>query len=226
MAFFSGSEPADGSNPILAQPNIWLPILANGLGGEYFFFTHDLKRTMIYLTESIWSVCGIRREDWVQKTFGDFLTQHPLNQCLARPDQELEAGKVYRTKIEVLNSALEPVGLELWRSLVLERDIPIGVVGMAARFREDFQKHVLGEVNLQKVRERMTLLNKNEIEVCALVVQGELNKSIAKKLGVSMRTIEARRSKAMEKLGIIRLTDLIRYWILTMEPPLTETEPG
>ena len=226
MAFFTGLEPADGSNPILAQPNVWLPILANGLDGEYFFFTHDLKGTIIYLTESIWSVCGTRREDWLQKTFGDLLTTHPSNQSVARPDHELEPGKVYRAKIEVWSSDNAPVELEIWRCLVAERDIPIGVVGMARRFREDFQKRVLGEVNLHDVRRRMGLLNAREIEVCAFVVQGELNKSIAKKLGVSMRTIEARRSKAMEKLGIVRLTDLIRYWILTMEPPLRETEPG
>ncbi len=226
MAFFTGLEPADASYSILAQPNVWLPILADGLGGEYFFFTYDLNRTVIYLTESIWSVCKIRREDWIQKTLGDFLTQHPWNQCLARPVQEIEPGRVDRAKIEVWNSEREPVKLEIWRCLVLDRDIPIGVGGMATRFQEDFQKSVLDEVNLQDVRRRMAMLNAREIEVCALVVQGELNKAIAKKLGVSMRTIEARRSKAMEKLGTNRLSDLIRYWILTMEPPVTETETG
>lgn len=226
MAFFTGLEFSDAQTPILAQPNVWLPILANGLTCEYFFFTHDLNRTVIYLTESIWSVCKIRREDWIQKTFGDFLTHHPWNQCLARPDHELEPGKVDRAKIEVWNFEREPVKLEIWRCLVLDRDMPIGVVGMATRLHDDLQKSVLDEVNLQDVRRRMAKLNAREIEVCALVVQGELNKAIAKKLGVSMRTIEARRSKAMEKLGTNRLSNLIRYWILTMEPPVTETEIG
>lgn len=226
MVFSTGLEFADAQTSILAQPNVWLPIFANGLTGEYFFYTHDMDRIVIYLTESIWSVCKIRREDWTQKAFGDFLTQHPWNQCLARPDYELEPGKVDRVKIEVWNSDREPVKLEIWRCLVLDRNMPIGVVGMATRLHDDFQKSVLEEVNLQDVRRRMALLNSREIEVCALVVQGELNKAIAKRLGVSMRTIEARRSKAMEKLGTNRLSDLIRYWILTMEPPVTETETG
>ena len=225
MASFTGFESADASTSILAHPNVWLPILANGLG-EYFFYTHDMNRTVIYLTESIWSVCKIRREDWTQKSFSDFFTQHPWNQCLARHDHELEPGKVDRVKIEVWNSDKEPVKLEIWRCLVLDRDVPIGVVGMARRLHDDFQKSVLDEVNLQDVRRRMAMLSAREIEVCALVVQGELNKAIAKKLGVSMRTIEARRSKAMEKLGTNRLSDLIRYWILTMEPPVTDSETG
>ncbi|MCY2985748.1 MAG: hypothetical protein NTY15_19150 [Planctomycetota bacterium] len=41
-----------------------------------------------------------------------------------------------------------------------------------------------------------------------------------------MRTIEAIRWKALEKVGKIRLVDLIRYGILMMEPPLRETEAG
>ncbi len=53
----------------------------------------------------------------------------------------------------------------------------------------------------------------------------ELNKSIVKKLDIAMRTVEARRSKAMSKLGCLRLSDLIRFWILAEETlqPLVET---
>jgi DNA-binding CsgD family transcriptional regulator len=227
MAFCAGSEPEDEAKRGLSQPNAWLPFLANGLDSEYFFFTHDFNRTLIYLTESVWPVCKVHRDDWLHKSIDEFLTHHSWNQCLIQPDHELEPGKVFRIKIEVWDSERLPVKLDVWRSVVLDRDTPVGMVGMARRHHEAFQhKSVLGELDLLVVSRRMAMLTERELAVVELVVQGELNKAIAKKLGVSMRTVEARRASAMEKLETNRLTDLIRFWILTMESPSKEVDSG
>ncbi|HEU0202307.1 MAG TPA: helix-turn-helix transcriptional regulator, partial [Burkholderiaceae bacterium] len=46
--------------------------------------------------------------------------------------------------------------------------------------------------------------------VAQLVASGMLNKLIADKLGVSMRTVEAHRANALEKLGVRTAAELAR----------------
>jgi FixJ family two-component response regulator len=53
-------------------------------------------------------------------------------------------------------------------------------------------------------------ISQREEEVLELVVQGVPNKSIATRLDVSQRTIEARRQKIYQKMNAKRLSDLIR----------------
>jgi len=45
------------------------------------------------------------------------------------------------------------------------------------------------------------------------VVNGDLNKNIARSCNVTERTIESRRARAMVKLGVKSLPELVRYWI-------------
>jgi two-component system response regulator FixJ len=53
-------------------------------------------------------------------------------------------------------------------------------------------------------------LSPAEMQVLQQVLQGEANKRIAAKLGISRRTVEDRRARLMQKLGVETLADLVR----------------
>lgn len=68
-----------------------------------------------------------------------------------------------------------------------------------------FRKESLGR--------RLAQLTPPEREVLDQVLHGEANKIIAANLGVSRRTVEDRRSRVMQKLGVETLADLVRVSI-------------
>ena len=55
------------------------------------------------------------------------------------------------------------------------------------------------------------LLSRREREVLELIAQGLTNREIASRLGLSLKTVETHRAKMMEKLGLHRTAELIRY---------------
>ena len=65
-------------------------------------------------------------------------------------------------------------------------------------------------VEAEEAKRRLSLLTAREGEVAALVVKGLSNREIAGRLGVSSQAIDAHRSKAMQKLGVTNLADLVR----------------
>jgi DNA-binding NarL/FixJ family response regulator len=61
------------------------------------------------------------------------------------------------------------------------------------------------------VESREEELSDREAEVARLTASGYSNKETAARLGLSVKTVETYRARAMEKLGLQRRTDLIRY---------------
>lgn len=62
----------------------------------------------------------------------------------------------------------------------------------------------------QAILERASQVSGREYEVVRLVVEGKLNKQIADELNISMKTVEAHRARAMEKLGVKTMAELVR----------------
>jgi two-component system response regulator NreC len=54
-------------------------------------------------------------------------------------------------------------------------------------------------------------LTSREREILASVAEGQSNKSIAERLGISVRTVEAHRARLMLKLRFQSIVDLVRY---------------
>jgi two-component system response regulator NreC len=68
----------------------------------------------------------------------------------------------------------------------------------------DFRKHVSNPLDLLTARER---------EVLYLIAEGQTNKEAAVSLNLSVYTIEAHRSRIMEKLNLHSSVDLVRFAI-------------
>lgn len=64
-----------------------------------------------------------------------------------------------------------------------------------------------------ELHRRLASLSPREREVMALVVEGRPNKTVATRLGLSTRTVEVHRAKAMEKMQARSLADLVRMAI-------------
>jgi FixJ family two-component response regulator len=65
-------------------------------------------------------------------------------------------------------------------------------------------------LELQSVRGRLATLTPREYEVLEHVVVGRLNKQIAADLGITEKTIKVHRARAMEKMGVCTLAELVR----------------
>jgi FixJ family two-component response regulator len=61
-----------------------------------------------------------------------------------------------------------------------------------------------------EAKQLMALLTPREREVCGFVARGLLNKQIADQVGASERTVKIHRARALQKLGVTSVTDLVR----------------
>ncbi len=66
------------------------------------------------------------------------------------------------------------------------------------------------EARTRAAAEQLASLTGREREVVELAVAGLHNREIAAQLGISPRTVEVYKARAMEKLGVKRLPDLVR----------------
>ena len=96
---------------------------------------------------------------------------------------------------------------ELWEAI---RD------GLAA----DRRLHTV-QAGIDEIRSRFDALTAKEREVLAHVAAGEANKIIAKRLDVSLRTVELHRQNVFQKMGADSLAELVRMVVAIEEkqPP-------
>lgn len=66
----------------------------------------------------------------------------------------------------------------------------------------------------QGAERRIALLTLREAQVVRQVVEGKANKEIARSMGISRKTVELHRAKAMRKLGAHHVSDLVRMYLL------------
>ena len=78
----------------------------------------------------------------------------------------------------------------------------------SALAKDEHDRKVLCE--LQSVRGRLASLTPREHQVLEHVVTGRLNKQIAADLGITEKTIKVHRARAMEKMGVHTLAELVR----------------
>ena len=66
----------------------------------------------------------------------------------------------------------------------------------------------------RRARQRLDLLTAGECDVLDLLTAGYGNKQAARKLDLSIKTIEARRARLREKLGVESLAEMVRLQLL------------
>jgi FixJ family two-component response regulator len=76
----------------------------------------------------------------------------------------------------------------------------------------------LEEQRIDDIRRRIQSLTPAERKVLELMVEGLSNKLMAKRLHVSVRTIEVRRHKVFEKLQADSLAELVRMYLEVVPP--------
>jgi len=77
-------------------------------------------------------------------------------------------------------------------------------------------------LSTKQLTDRMQSLSDREREVLELVALGKMNKVVASDLGISESTVEAHRSRLMQKLGVRTLAQLVRVKIAAES--LTDSE--
>ena len=93
-------------------------------------------------------------------------------------------------------------------SLMLMTMLGGAVASGSALAKDAYDRKVLCE--LEMVRGRLASLTPREHQVLEHVVTGRLNKQIAADLGITEKTIKVHRARAMEKMGVSTLAELVR----------------
>jgi FixJ family two-component response regulator len=78
---------------------------------------------------------------------------------------------------------------------------------------------VASEQELEALRVRFSTLSPREREVCQWVARGLLNKQIAAELGTAEQTVRLQRARAMEKLAVDSVPELVRLLERLGSPP-------
>jgi FixJ family two-component response regulator len=86
-----------------------------------------------------------------------------------------------------------------------------------ALVESEMRDNAAGEI--EAVRARIHTLTGRELEVMRHVIAGELNKQIGDRLGVVEKTIKVHRARAMEKMGVHSVADLVRLCALAGVKP-------
>lgn len=75
---------------------------------------------------------------------------------------------------------------------------------------QESQRIMSDNISQQDAISRIAELTDRERDVMVLAIQGYPNKEIARRLGISHRTVEIHKSKVMHKTGAVNLLDLAR----------------
>ena len=91
---------------------------------------------------------------------------------------------------------------------------PEAVLKVVERACGSKQKKGEAEPNDAEFEAALSNLTNREAEVLTLLVKGDQNKVVARKLGISPRTVEVHRSRIMQRLGAKSFAELVRMTVL------------
>lgn len=72
-------------------------------------------------------------------------------------------------------------------------------------------------MEIRSIESRLASLTPREREVMTLVTLGKMNKTIARELGISQRTVEVHRARVMEKTQVRSVSELVQMLMKTRE---------
>ena len=155
---------------------------------------------------------------WRGKCIDGLLTNHEWNEDFKTDfDIALEPEHIQKVFCEVWSDEGCTVQLEVHRRMIFNQGTLIGTVGIARQIKASQTQADVFSASSVPIAAPSSMhpfkcLTPGELSVIELVIDGELNKSIAAKLGIAMRTVEMRRSKAMQKLRVKSLSEMVKLW--------------
>jgi FixJ family two-component response regulator len=127
----------------------------------------------------------------------------------------LSERKVPLSIIFVTAHASVPMAVEAMKSGAVDvlikpikRESLLPAVEKALVLSVNSRQQLLEQQNIGALAKQLT---GREKEVLSLIVEGKLNKEVAYALGITERTVKAHRANIMEKLGMISVTELVRF---------------
>lgn len=76
---------------------------------------------------------------------------------------------------------------------------------------DSFEKFLNSDEKLEHDKEPFNILTQRELEILPLVARGYGNKDIAEMLYISVKTVEAHKSRIMDKLDLSSRPELVAY---------------
>jgi PAS domain S-box-containing protein len=198
---------------VLSKPEYFLPILASSLREDVVFFSQDIDGRITYVNEACESVLGVPRGTLLERSFSEFLTNSPSNESFRLIDGISSTAYVpTKQRFELGFQEGNPIRVECWVVPVVHHGILVGTAGIL-RSLSDSSAVYLSSEEQKSLLARAASLTPVERQVVELVVDGQMNKRIATQLGVALRTVESRRSRAMAKLEVNSLSQLVQLWV-------------
>jgi len=124
------------------------------------------------------------------------------NQSVQIPVVFISAEPDFRTAIEVMKRG----AVTVLETPLLDEDLHDAIKEAVQRDVENRERNL----RVHTIRTRLASLTDKERHVLDLVVDGIANKVIAKRLGVSIRTVESRRQSIFQKMQVQSLAELVR----------------
>ncbi len=151
----------------------------------------------------------------VHERTSDDLVARTLNQLQKVGLPLMVVGCARSPSTEMVVSAMN-AGAQYYFELPFDlQTIGTALAKLAEKSRAQHQSH---EVRLS-ARSKVQRLSPRERQVVAFMVEGHGNKSIARLLDLSPRTVEIHRSKAMSRLGAQNVSEAVRIWLIGSENP-------
>lgn len=109
-------------------------------------------------------------------------------------------------RVSVIVECQDAADLPMWRSTAWDAVVnPVSTIDAAAAIGlalEESRRRLAERRLIEDYRRRRASLTPNEARVLEAVCEGRLNKQIASELNVSVRTVEQRRRRVFDKMGV------------------------
>ncbi len=208
-----------GNLSLLQEPYQFLPTLLDAANLNCFVFSMSADGAVQFVSESVESVIGFSAQEMIDKPFLSYLSDNPRNESVRNACwKSIPANSPVKCKCELSSKDEQPISVTMYNLGVFEDNALVGLVGIVVP--ENGPGAGVSDSKAEereRVQKLASQLSKTEREVVELVVAGHMNKSMAKMLGVAVRTIEARRARAMAKLQVRSLPDLVKAWLLVSD---------
>lgn len=181
----------------MEQGNVSVRYALDWLAEPLFAFLMDSRFHLIQATPSFLSFLGCTRADLAQKSLGDFLApQHSLNARILNSNEICSRQLLHGQHLVFVTP-------EHSSRIVKFQASPIDNEGLLCAIGRDITEQYGVENDLRSrlksLESTLSQLSHREKTVLDCVVKGELNKSIAKQLEVTVRAVERIRARLRKK---------------------------